>query len=121
MKNFKRFSVSLALLLVTVSFGAAQESKYAKLDTGRIHYQSYGKGKDALVLVHGWGGNLNLWRDEIAELSQRSRVIALDLPGHGLSDKPQTTYSMDLFAAAIDAVMKDAKVERAVLVGHSMG
>lgn len=121
MKNFKRFSVSLALLLVTVSFGAAQESKYAKLDTGRIHYQSYGKGKDALVLVHGWGGNLTLWRDEIPELSKRARVIALDLPGHGLSDKPQTNYSMDLFAAAIDAVMKDAKVERAVLVGHSMG
>jgi pimeloyl-ACP methyl ester carboxylesterase len=121
MKNFKRFSVVLALLVVTGSLAAAQESKYAKLDTGRVHYQSYGKGKDVLVLVHGWGGNLNLWRDQVAELSKRARVIALDLPGHGMSDKPQTTYSMDLFAAAIDAVMKDAKVERAVLVGHSMG
>jgi pimeloyl-ACP methyl ester carboxylesterase len=121
MKNFKRFSVVLALLVVTGSLAAAQESKYAKLETGRVHYQSYGKGKDVLVLVHGWGGNLNLWRDQVAELSKRARVIALDLPGHGMSDKPQTTYSMDLFAAAIDAVMKDAKVERAVLVGHSMG
>jgi pimeloyl-ACP methyl ester carboxylesterase len=48
-------------------------------------------------------------------------VIALDLPGHGQSDKPQIAYTMDLFANAIDAVMRDAKVERAVLVGHSMG
>jgi pimeloyl-ACP methyl ester carboxylesterase len=48
-------------------------------------------------------------------------VIALDLPGHGQSDKPEIPYTMDLFANAIDAVLRDAKVERAVLVGHSMG
>jgi pimeloyl-ACP methyl ester carboxylesterase len=48
-------------------------------------------------------------------------VIALDLPGHGESDKPQIAYSMDLFANAIDAVLRDAKVDRAVVVGHSMG
>jgi pimeloyl-ACP methyl ester carboxylesterase len=48
-------------------------------------------------------------------------VIAIDLPGHGQSDKPEVTYSMDLFARAVEAVLRDAKVERAVLVGHSMG
>jgi pimeloyl-ACP methyl ester carboxylesterase len=114
-----------ALVLLSASLVSAQEtasdSKYAKLDSTRIHYKSYGKGSDALVLVHGWGCNLGHWRDQIPEFSKRARVIALDLPGHGQSDKPQTTYNMDLFAAAIDAVMKDAKVERAVLAGHSMG
>ena len=49
------------------------------------------------------------------------RVIALDLPGHGQSDKPKLDYSMDLFARSVDAVMKKAGVKRAVLVGHSMG
>ena len=49
-------------------------------------------------------------------------MLALDLPGHGESDKPQQlAYTMDLFANAIDAVMRDAKVERAVVMGHSMG
>jgi pimeloyl-ACP methyl ester carboxylesterase len=109
-----------ALVLATVSATVAQE-KYAKLDTTKIHYVSEGKGKNAIVLVHGWGGNLTLWRDHIAELSKRARVIAIDLPGQGMSDKPEMKYDMDLFAAAIDAVMKDAGVERAVLVGHSMG
>ncbi|HVF24098.1 MAG TPA: alpha/beta hydrolase [Pyrinomonadaceae bacterium] len=109
-----------ALLLASASLAAAQE-KFARLDTTKIRYVSEGTGKDALVLVHGWGGNLDLWRGHLPELSKRARVIALDLPGHGKSDKPETTYSMDFFAAAIDAVMKDAKVERAVLVGHSMG
>jgi pimeloyl-ACP methyl ester carboxylesterase len=97
------------------------DSKYAKLDGARIHYQNYGKGKEAIVLVHGWGCNLGHWRYQVPAFAQRSRVIALDLPGHGLSDKPEITYSMDLFARAIDAVMRDAGVDRAVLVGHSMG
>ena len=122
-KNLKHFSLLFAitaLLLASASLTAAQD-KYAKLDATKIHYVSEGKGKDAIVLVHGWSCNLGHWRDQVPELSKRARVIALDLPGHGMSDKPDTTYSMDFFAAAIDAVMKDAKVERAVLVGHSMG
>ena len=97
------------------------ESQYAKLDGARVHYKNYGKGKEALVLVHGWGCNLNHWRDQIPDLSKRNRVIALDLLGHGASDKPDVKYTMDLFANSIDAVMRDAKIEKAVIMGHSMG
>ncbi len=75
------------------------------------------------------------WRDQIPEFAKHYRVIALDLPGHGKSDKPQFSkepvpkdqpskpfvYSMDHFARAVEAVMRDAKVKRAVLAGHSMG
>src|SRR5678815_963806 len=111
----------LILLAPITAFAADGESQYAKLDGAKIHYKSYGKGKDALVLIHGWTCNLENWRDQIPEFAKRNRVIALDLPGHGQSDKPQIAYTMDLFANAIDAVMRDAKVEHAVLVGHSMG
>jgi non-heme chloroperoxidase len=118
----------LALVLFASSQVLAQKapvaggaSQYASLDGARIHYQNYGKGAEALVLIHGWTCNLDNWRDQIPDFAKRNRVIALDLPGHGLSDKPKITYTMDLFATAVDAVMRDAKVERAVLVGHSMG
>ncbi len=97
------------------------KSRYAKLDGARIHYQSHGKGREALVLIHGWTCNLDYWRDQVPDFAKRNRVVAIDLPGHGQSDKPQLAYSMDLFARAVDAVMRDAHVERAVLVGHSMG
>ncbi len=97
------------------------ESRFATLDGARIHYQNYGKGRDALVLIHGWTCSIEYWRDLIPDLSKRSRVIAIDLPGHGQSDKPQVAYTMDLFARAVDAVLRDAGVKRAVLVGHSMG
>ncbi|HEY0728213.1 MAG TPA: alpha/beta hydrolase [Pyrinomonadaceae bacterium] len=122
-KTFKfilLLSVFTAVVLAGAVVTAAQE-KYAQLDKNKIHYVSEGKGKDAIVLVHGWGCRLTHWYGQIPELSKRARVIAIDLPGHGESDKPEIKYDMDLFAAAIDAVMKDAGVERAVLVGHSMG
>lgn len=115
---------------------APSESRFAKLDGARVHYVSYGKGADALVLIHGWTQSIDAaWRDQIPEFAKHYRVIALDLPGHGQSDKPQFAkesvpkgqprkpfvYSMDHFARAVEAVMRDAKVKRAVLMGHSMG
>ena len=115
------FLIITLLFASTAIYAADGESRFAKLDDAKIHYKNYGKGKDALVLVHGWTGNLDAWREQIPEFAKRTRVIALDLPGHGQSDKPQITYTMDVFANAIDAVMRDAKVEHAVLVGHSMG
>jgi len=121
-KYIRVFFILITLLLAsTAGFAADGESQYAKLDGAKIHYKSYGKGKDALVLIHGWSCNLENWRDQIPDFAKRNRVIALDLPGHGQSDKPEIAYTMDLFSNAIDAVMRDAKVERAVLVGHSMG
>ena len=120
MRKLNSVALLCVLVLACASLAGAQE-KYAKLGQNKIHYKNYGSGKDALVLVHCWTCNLELWRDHIPEFSKRARVIALDLPGHGMSDKPETTYSMDFFADAIDAVMKDAGVEHAVLIGHSMG
>jgi len=121
-------ALALAGVLATPAISLAKhdkepsaESRYTTLDGTRIHYVNYGKGSDALVLIHGWTMNVDNWRDQISDFAKRNRVIAIDLPGHGLSDKPQVTYSMDLFARAVDAVMRDAKVKRAVLVGHSMG
>src|SRR5262245_41584751 len=129
MTNFLRRCLIVALLVCLavslVQSPQASEAKpddhFAKLDAMRVHYQNYGKGKDALVFVHGWTCNLTFWKANIPAFADQTRVIAIDLPGHGQSDKPQVTYSMDLFASAIDAVLRDAKVERATLVGHSMG
>lgn len=133
---------ALAFVFVFAAASAAQaqnnpngEPRFAKLDNSRIHYVNYGKSDEALVLIHGWTQNIDAWRDNVSEFAGRYRVIAIDLPGHGKSDKPDGAkskeesgkggsdklYSMDHFARAIDAVLRDAKVKRAVLVGHSMG
>jgi pimeloyl-ACP methyl ester carboxylesterase len=114
-----------AAVLSSTALSQAKETPsqdhFAKLDAMRVHYQNYGEGKEAIVFIHGWSCNLNFWKANIPAFTRQSRVIAIDLPGHGESDKPQVTYSMDLFARAIDAVLQDAKVERVTLIGHSMG
>lgn len=126
-KTWASFSTMLFLLLVVTTAVArkpansAGQSHYASLDGARIHYVSYGKGHEALVLIHGWTCNLDFWRAQVPDFEKRSRVIAIDLPGHGQSDKPQVAYTMEFFARAVDAVLRDAGVKRAVLVGHSMG
>ena len=127
-QQFLRWSASLLCGLLIMTAAAAQkpansggQPRHASLDGTRIYYQSYGKGHDALVLIHGWSCNQDYWRDQIPDFEKRNRVIAIDLPGHGQSDKPQLVYSMDFFARAVDAVLHDAGVKHAVLMGHSMG
>lgn len=96
--------------------------RFAKLDGMRVRYVDGGKGEEAVVFVHGWTCNAEFWRMQAPAFEPKTRVLALDLPGHGRSEGPEgVAYSMDLFARAIDAVMRDAGVKRAVLVGHSMG
>ena len=114
-------NISAATNLTKAEKSATGESRFTSLDGARIHYVNYGKGDEALVLIHGWTCNIDNWRDQFPDFAKRNRVIAIDLPGHGQSDKPQVAYSMDYFARAVDAVLRDAKVKRAVLVGHSMG
>jgi pimeloyl-ACP methyl ester carboxylesterase len=94
----------------------------AKFEGNKIHYYDIGNKKStkALVLVHCWTCNVEFWKEQYLAFP-KYRVIAMDLPGHGQSDKPKIDYSMDFFARAVDAVMKKAGVKRAVLAGHSMG
>lgn len=96
-------------------------SKWVDSPDGRIHYKSWGSGKDALVFVHGWMCDMSYFSGQVPHFAGRMRVIAIDLPGHGGSAKPEIDYTQPLFAESIRRVLDDARVRRAVLVGHSMG
>jgi len=122
--RFRESILTLSLVLTAVIFAQAAkpESKWAKMDGNKIHYYDIGnsKAKNALVFIHGWTCSVEFWKDNYNAFPNY-RVIALDLPGHGQSDKPKVNYSMEYFAQSVDAVMKKAGVKKAVLVGHSMG
>ena len=115
--------VSLAFAAVVARGSLLDDtpSRFATLDGVRIHYKLAGRGRTAIVFVHGFAGDMSVWREQVPFFANSARVVVLDLPGHGQSDKPQTDYTMKFMARAIRAVLDDARVDRAVLVGHSAG
>ena len=75
-----------------------------------------------LVFLHGFGGWARQWRKQLQFFADANRCIAPDLRGHGLSDKPASSYSMEELLADLDAVLAALKVpERLSLLGHSFG
>jgi pimeloyl-ACP methyl ester carboxylesterase len=96
-------------------------AKQATRDGVKLAYADIGSGEPALVFVHGWTCNYSHWRDQAAEFSTNHRVVALDLRGHGQSDKPDQDYSVGEFAEDVAWLISELKLERPVVIGHSMG
>jgi long-chain acyl-CoA synthetase len=75
-----------------------------------------------LVFLHGYGGQAKQWQYQLHEFSFSNRVIALDLRGHGKSDKPERGYSMAQIQADLQVALEELQVEKPfVLIGHSFG
>ena len=114
------------LLLIAATLSAAlcaedTTSRFAPFGAGlTVHYESYGTGREAVVFIHGWTCDLTFWRKQEPLYASR-RSLLVDLPGHGQSSKPVVGYPTDLMARGVEAAMRDAGVDRAVLVGHSLG
>src|SRR3954471_16912199 len=75
----------------------------ATYDGARVHYESYGKGQEAVVFIHGWTCDLTFWRGQ-APVYEKRRALLVDLPGHGQSAKPEVAYTQERFARAVEAV-----------------
>jgi pimeloyl-ACP methyl ester carboxylesterase len=86
----------------------------------RLAYLDQGQGS-TVVLLHGFGGSMWQWEYQQTELSVRHRVITLDLLGSGLSDKPDIDYRPDRLVASLRGFLDELGIERASLVGNSMG
>jgi long-chain acyl-CoA synthetase len=75
-----------------------------------------------MMFVHGFGGQATQWKHQLKKFSDDSRVIALDLRGHGLSDKPFSAYTLAEHLADLEAALRVLNVpEKFVLLGHSFG
>lgn len=90
------------------------------IDGLKVHYVRQGRGP-VVVLVHGLGGFAESWRGTIDLLAGRADVLALDLPGFGLSAKPRGRYDLDFFVRALHNFLDLADVGQVSLVGHSLG
>jgi len=96
------------------------EVKYLDLHGDRVAYREAGTG-DALLLIHGMAGSSATWRGVLPLLAKRYRVVAPDLLGHGLSAKPRGDYSLGAFAAWLRDLLDELGINRATVVGQSLG
>ncbi|HEU4683018.1 MAG TPA: alpha/beta hydrolase [Nitrospira sp.] len=86
----------------------------------RLAYLDVGQG-DPVILIHGFGGSMWQWEYQQHALSSRWRVITIDLPGAGLSDKPDIEYRPEQMLEFFMGFMDALHLKRATLVGNSMG
>lgn len=89
-------------------------------DKVRIHVQEKGAGKP-LLLIHGWASNGTFWRRNVGPLSERFRVVTMDLRGHGESDKPASGYRIARMARDVKDVIEALELEDVAVAGWSMG
>jgi len=85
-----------------------------------IFYTVKGEGKP-LLLIHGYGAGMWVWEKQIEALSQSYQVYALDLIGHGYSDRPKIPYSPETYIHFLRDFMERVGIEKATLIGNSMG
>src|SRR3989442_4388995 len=97
------------------------ESRPVTIDAINIHYVCGGSGPP-LVLVHGLGSSAAVeFYYNLEPLAAHHRVLAIDLPGFGKSDRPTLQYTMELFVKAVRDLMTSEGLERAAVMGVSMG
>jgi pimeloyl-ACP methyl ester carboxylesterase len=94
--------------------------RYVTVNGVDIRYAVRGSGYPVLLL-HGFCEFLETWDFNLRPLGEHYQVYAMDLPGHGLSDKPYLDYSISFFTEFVVGFMQALGIERAAVVGHSFG
>jgi len=115
-----RILVLTTLTLLVATLANAQTSKEVTVFGQKIHYVEAGTGP-TVILLHGLGGSTQAWMFNIAPLAEKYHVVVPDKIGFGKSDKPLVNYRIRTYVDFLDQFCKQLKIERATLVGNSMG
>ena len=98
--------------------------QYLKVANLRVRYLATESKGDPVLLIHGLGGSIESWLNNVEAISSHNlQVIALDLPGFGLSDKPEITFNIDYYSKFILKFIRRLRIDSRALciVGNSLG
>jgi pyruvate dehydrogenase E2 component (dihydrolipoamide acetyltransferase) len=101
--------------------GSAPQPRRVQAGVRSLNVLEAGAGEPPILLIHGFGGNLESWSDLQSRLAEDRRVIAFDLPGHGDSDATGEDWSIPALAAAVRDLLDALGIAQAHLVAHSLG
>ncbi len=85
-----------------------------------INYELAGEGH-CLVLIHGFTDNLTMWYNQLPELAKGNKVLVYDVRGHGQTESPELGFSMGLFVEDLYELLKALNIDKACVMGYSMG
>jgi pimeloyl-ACP methyl ester carboxylesterase len=94
--------------------------EYLQVGDLRVRYAEAGKGY-AVLLIHGLGGSIESWTNNIEELAKSLRVVTVDLPGFGLSDKPKMSYTIKFYRDFVVRFLQLLQLDQVSMVGSSLG
>ena len=86
-----------------------------------IYYESFGTGGPAVVFLHPWSTNRYIWSNQVPAFARDQQCVLIDHRGHGMSDKPASGYAIGEMAADVVAILDELNIDKAVLVGNSIG
>ena len=116
----RRILLSIVITVCVAAVANAQTSKEVLVFGQKIHYVEAGSGP-TVILLHGLGGSTQVWQFNIAALAEKYHVVVPDQIGFGKSDKPLVNYRIRTYVDFLDQFCKQLKIERATLIGNSMG
>ncbi|MEO5860174.1 MAG: alpha/beta hydrolase [Pyrinomonadaceae bacterium] len=124
-RSITSFSLKLLLLAMAAASVNAQktkyESKFANVNSVKIHYLKAGTGNKVLVLLHGFGETSHMWTPLFDEFGKDYTIIAPDLRGIGDSSQPATGYDKKTVAVDVHELAKSLGYKQIHLVGHDIG
>ena len=86
-----------------------------------VNYTDSLYGKKEIVLLHGWGQNIEMMEPIGNKLKKNNRVIIVDLPGFGLSEEPKSVWTLSDYVSCIKTLLDSLNVKNPILIGHSFG
>ena len=93
---------------------------FKKVRNIKINYKQYGKGED-VVLLHGWGQNIEMMKPLGDNLSDHFRITIIDLPGFGLSKEPDYAWTIFDYTEMVHDLLEELKIDNPIMMGHSFG
>ena len=124
MKLFTKliFFTLMYLILTSCVSKLTEPTGFVKsTDDVSIYYEARGHSDTAIVFVHCWSCDHEIWREQVDEIDDQYKVVTLDLGGHGKSSANRETWSIAGLAQDVVAVINELNLNKVILVGSSMG
>ena len=121
MKKLSKLLLIALLLFILQGCARKRNQEVLSADNVMISYNVQGRGKPALVFVHGSCCDKRYWKFQVPHFARQYKVVTIDLAGHGSSGLGREDYTIKAFGSDVVAVVEKLELDEVILIGHSLG